>query len=91
MVVNMSFRELGPFLHSDSCWWTLAVVRSSMIARVTGGWSRMLRDLLRFVLQSPTGLQKVGLCMQLKGDIINISCKVGCLLSDGDGLRLALQ
>ena len=91
MVVNMSFRELGQALHHDCCWWTIAVVKSSNIAKVIGGWSRMLRDLLHLVLLSPTGLQKVGLGMQLKGDFVNIHCKVGCLLSDGDGLRLALQ
>ena len=91
MVVNMSFRELGRALNHDCCWWTIAVVRSSIIAKVKGGWSRMLRDLLHRVLLSPTGLQTVGLGLQLKGDFANIYCEVGCMLSDGDGLRLALQ
>ena len=91
MVVNMSFRELGRALNHDCCWWTIAVVRSSIIAKVKGGWPRMLRDLLHRVLLSPTGLQTVGLGLQLKGDFANIYCEVGCMLSDGDGLRLALQ
>ena len=28
MVVNMSFQELGPALHSDNCWWAVAVVKT---------------------------------------------------------------
>ena len=51
----------------------------------------MLRDLLKLALLSPTGMETVGIPLQLKGDFVSIHCKVGCLLSDGDGLRLALQ
>ena len=51
----------------------------------------MLRDLLKLALLSPTGMQIVGIPLQLKGDFVSIHCKVGLLLSDGDGLRLALQ
>ena len=91
MVVNMSFQELGPALHSDNCWWTVAVVKTKTIGKVVGGWSRMLRDLLKMVLLSPTGIQIVGLPMKLKGELVNIYAKVGSLLSDGDGLRMALQ
>ena len=46
MVVNFTFMELGPATFNDSCWWTCAVARSSTIAKVQGGWPRVLRDLL---------------------------------------------
>ena len=91
MVVNLSFQELGSALHNDRSWWTIAVAKSSILKQVVGGWSRMLRDLLKLVLLSPTGMETVGIPLQLKGDFVSIHCKVGCLLSDGDGLRLALQ
>ena len=91
MVVNMSFQELGHALHSDKCWWTIAVARSNLLKEVVGGWSRMLRDLLKMILVSPTGIQVAGLPLEIKGEIVNIYAKVGCLLSNGDGLRIALQ
>ena len=91
MVVNISFQELGPALHCDNGWWTIAVVRTKVIGKVVGGWSRMLRDLLKMILLSPTGIQIAGLPLEIKGEIVNLYAKVGCMLSDGDGLRIALQ
>ena len=91
MVVNMSFQELGPALHSDSCWWTIAVARTKTIGKVVGGWSRMFRDLLKLLLCSPSGMQTVGMPLRLRGQFVTIFARVGCLLSDGDGLRMALQ
>ena len=91
MVTNMSFQELGHAIQGDRCWWTIAVARTIVLKQVVGGWSRMLRDLLKLALLSPTGMQIVGIPLQLKGDFVSIHCKVGLLLSDGDGLRLALQ
>ena len=91
MVVNISFQELGTALHNDNCWWTVAVVKTKTIGKVLGGWSRMLRDLLKMVLVSPTGIQTAGMPLDIKGQIVNVYAKVGVLLSDGDGLRMALQ
>ena len=48
MAVYMSFAELGPEkLCRCEFWLTIAVARTSMIRQVKGGWSRMLRDILR--------------------------------------------
>ena len=48
MAVYVSFAELGPSLLCRSEFWmTVAVARTSMIRQVEGGWSRMLRDLVR--------------------------------------------
>ena len=91
MVVNFSFQELGVALHSDRCWWTMAVIRSSILGRVEGGWSRVLRDLLKMTLMGVTGMQRVGIALQIQDAYAVIYGKVGCLLSDGDGLRMALQ
>ena len=91
MVCNMTFEELGPALASNNCWWTVAVAKSSILRDVVGGWSRMLRDLLKLTLCSPTGMQTVGMPLTIGEHIVTIYVRVGCLLSDGDGLRLALQ
>ena len=82
---------MGAALASDACGWAIAVARNSILKQSVGGWSRMLRDLLKMVLLSPTGIQIAGLPIELKGEIVHIYAKVGCLLSDGDGLRIALQ
>ena len=48
MAVYISFAELGPSLLCKSEFWmTIAVARTNMIRQIEGGWSRMLRDLLR--------------------------------------------
>ena len=91
MVANMTFQELGTALQHDTCWWTVAIAKSTFLAEVVGGWSRMFRDLLKLTLCSPTGIQTVGLPLELRGALVTIYAKVGCLLSDADGLRMALQ
>ena len=91
MVCNMTFQELGPALVANNCWWTVAVAKTSILNQVVGGWSRMLRDLLKLTLCSRTGMQTVGLPLTIGGHIVTIYVRVGCLLSDGNGLRLALQ
>ena len=89
MVVNFSFMEMACF--GDLAWWTMAVVRRDNICRVEGGWSRMLRDLLRIALGPPNGMQVAGIPVILGGEHTMIFANLACLLSDGDGLRQALQ
>ena len=90
MVVNCTFLELHPEV-SDNLWFTIAVSRSTMIKKVIGGWSRMLRDLLRLSLFGASGLQTVGAPVMVNGLAGSIYAKLVCLLSDGDGLKQALQ
>ena len=60
---------------------------------VAVGWSRMLRDYLRLQLLAPdAGLQSTGVPLDLGGGrFVVIWARLGTLLSDGDGLRIALQ
>jgi len=60
---------------------------------VVGGWSRMLREFLELQLMSPTnGLKTSGVPVALGGGEVGlIYAELRQLLSDGDGLRLALQ
>ena len=89
MVVNFTFLELES--RSDNVWWTMAVARTSTITAVLGGWSRMLRDLLRLALGGPSGMQTAGMAVMVQGQCVPIFARSVCLLSDGDGLRQAMQ
>ena len=89
MVVNFSFQELE--YYGDFTWWTMAVAKVNTLKTVEGGWSRMLRDVLRMALGRPSGMMAVGLPLAVKGKHVVINVKLTCLLSDGDGLRQALQ
>ena len=89
MVTNFSFLEL--LGDSDNTWRTMAVARTTKIKEVKDGWSRMLRDLLRLTLGGPSGMQTAGIPLKLKGEFVSIHARVVCLLSDGDGLRQAMQ
>ena len=89
MVANFSFLELHAF--GDRTWWTMAVARTTTIHNIHGGWSRMLRDLLRLSLGPPSGMQAAGIPMLVAGQHTTIFANLALLLSDGDGLRQALQ
>ena len=89
MTVCISFRELVS--NSDNTWWTIAVTRTHTIKQVQGGWSKMLRELLRLSLGGPSGMQTAGIPIKVNGELLTIYARVVCLLSDGDGLRQALQ
>ena len=89
MVVNFTFLELES--RSDNVWWTMAVARTTLIKSVQGGWSRMLRDLLRLTLGGPSGMQSAGMAVVVRGQCVPIFARAVCLLSDGDGLKQALE
>ena len=89
MVVNFTFLELDT--HSDFGWWTLAIARADLIRKVEGGWSRMLRDLLRMSLGGPSGMQTAGVPLIIEDKLAVVFAKLAYVLSDGDGLRQALQ
>ena len=91
MVLNFSFAELGPHLIHDAVWFTPVVVRSKMIEKASGGWSNMLRMFLRHLLWGTHGVQKVGIPFVRSESVRLIHAKVAFVLSDGDGLRIALD
>ena len=92
MVLDFTFTELGGHnLSRDGVWMTPVVVRHSMIEQVIGGWSRMLRDFLRLLFFGPHGLSTVGVAVTVGGETLVFWCCMGRLLSDGDGIRLALD
>ena len=93
MNLSFSFEELGPLLSLDVVWFTPVIARASMMAEVDGGWSAMLREFLKLFLLGSGGLQSAeGVALDLGGGVVTtLHARVGRLLSDGDGLRLAMQ
>ena len=93
MVLNYSFLELGAALSSKISWITPVVLRSSIISKVQGGWSHFLRRYLQVHLCSATGITTAGVPLQLHDDEppILLYAKLTSILSDGDGLRAALD
>ena len=91
MCLSFSFEELSPQLHLDSAWFTPAAVLTTTMHKVEGGWSAMLRAFLSLQLLGPTGLSTAGLPLVLGDEAHILFARIGTVLSDGDGLRQALQ
>jgi len=91
MCLSFSFQELGHDLFSEDAWFTPIALRTDMMNQVSGGWSCMLKEFLKALLLGPSGFQTAGVALELRGRPALIHARVGQLLSDGDGLRIALQ
>lgn len=88
MVLSFTFLELGQdAIMSGRGWFTVVVLRSTIINKVVGGWSRCLRLFLEFLLLGPQGLSTSGCPVAVDGSHRLIYAKLTNLLSDGDGLR----
>ena len=92
MVLSFSFMEFGEeHLRTPTTWMTPIVVRSSIVRKCTGGWSRMLRDYFRVQLLGPNSIQFAG-CPVVIGDMsLIIHAKLKVLMSDGDGIRIGFD
>lgn len=92
MNLSFSFVELGQTaLTQNWAWFTCVCLRSHMIARTRGGWSAYLRAFLRIQMLSAGGLATGGVPLCIGGNTIMLYARVANLLSDGDGLRSALD
>ena len=92
MVLSFSFLELGQAaLSRDVCWFTAIVVRASKIQDAPGGWSQFLRLFLEHQLLGANGLSTSGVPLVLGDRAVMLFAKLTNLMSDGDGLRSALN
>ena len=93
MDLSMNFLELGPAaLSQDWTWITPICVRTCMIRKVRGGWPSMLRRFLQHILLGPSGFCTAGVPLMTKdGEAHLLFARVTALLSDGDGLRQAMD
>ena len=56
MVLSLAFGELGHRLQFDTAWLTTMAIRASVVKQVRGGWSAILRSLLRLLLLGVEGM-----------------------------------
>ena len=91
MMLVFSFLEMAKYLHKSMVWYTPIALLSSEMRAVNGGWPFMLRMFLRNLLIGPEGFETVGAPIVLKGVTWTVHAKLSILLSDGDGLRMALS
>jgi hypothetical protein len=92
MVLSFSFLELGQAALSQGlAWQTPVCLRASLIHSVVGGWPHFLKVYLQRQLVGPCGLATSGVALVLSGQPVMLFARLTNLLSDGDGLRQALD
>jgi hypothetical protein len=93
MNVYFNFLDLGKGILCHDCTWFVPIsVRTSMIKQVEGGWSYMLRIFLRVLLLSDGGFGDLtGVPLLVQGRLLSIRANVRIIISDGDGIRQALD
>ena len=92
MVLSLTFRELGQeAISSGRASFTCAVTRSTVVGKVVGWWSADLRLFSDRLLLGPAGFETAGCPVQVAGIDRLRFARVMHLLSDGDGLRQALD
>ena len=88
MCMYVNFRET--FSTTSGSWFTPLLFRSRMASLVSGGTSHIFAYFFKRALFGPHGLATVGISFQHEGNNYVIHAQLGNLLSDGDGLRVAL-
>jgi hypothetical protein len=91
MVISVSFLELQNLKALQVGWLTIAVIRTTQIHLIRGGFSHCLRVLLRRLFDGPLGLRTSGVPILVNGQRQLLYARLSCVLSDGDGLRAALD
>ena len=92
MVFSFSFLQLGKTaLNHESCWFSPCCLRTNILTKADGGWSHLLSRMLRLLLVGPLAVRTVGVPLLLHGQIFHLYARVGVMLSDLDGWRIALD
>lgn len=92
MVTSYNFKELGAeALASDVTWASPLVVRSVKISQAVGGWSRILRDLLRRMFLGPQSMESAGIPLLLHGSPFLLFARFHIFISDADGIRMSID
>jgi len=92
MSLCFSFVELGRRFLRIPCTWMFPVVcRCGLYHSVEGGWSNFFRIFLRRMFLSPNALNTSGVPLLLRGEEYLLTAKLEHVLSDGQGLQIALN
>ena len=92
MCISFAFLEMVEVSSADACWFTPVTVRTAIIQKIEGGFSRLLRDVLRDALLGEYGLVR-GVDLKWGSPVhrCRLRARFGTLVGDGDGLRQALD
>ena len=99
MCLMFNFLELGAdVLECDASWFVPVVVRTSLFKHVVGGWSNLLKIILRRLLLGPNSFSRAGVLVHCKVDLelgsqrcLQLQATVQQCLTDGEGLQKCLQ
>ncbi len=91
MAVYMGFKELGAhIICKTEAWFTIAVVRMTQVREVVGGWSHMLRVLLRRVFLDQPSFSSAGVLLQFDQPHLFFATLTN-IIADEAALKLALD
>ena len=88
MALYFTFKEV--FDPRNRMWFCPLVIRTRIASTLLGGTSHVFAWFLRRMLFGPNGLATAGVCFTVNNIERVFFANLGILLSDGDGLRLAL-
>ena len=92
MSLCFSFVELGRRFLRVPCTWMFPVVcRCHLYDSVEGGWSNFFRIYLKRMFLSPNALNTAGVPLVLNGQGYLLKATLRFMLSDGQGLQIALN
>ena len=96
MCFIMNFLEVGSdCLELDDSWFIPLVLRAGFLRDAVGGWSAMLRRLLRRILLGPDSFSNRGVFARFNHGgrpcVAQIRAELDSLLTDGEGHQHALQ
>ena len=92
MNLYISFLDLGQAMLGERVAWIAPlVIRHCVLADIEGGWPRVLHAFLQRLLWGPHGLATAGLPLLLGGEVYVLKAKLACVLSDGEGLKVAFD
>ena len=89
MTIGLMFEEMGELRHHDVMWLIPAIIRTSVLKQVRGGWGTALKFFLRHLLLGPNGFMSCGAAVELGGESKLIFANLKLMMSDNDGVRLA--
>ena len=90
MAVYMSFVQLGhEALARTEMWFTIAVARTTLIRQTAGGWSHLLRLLLRYAFIGPDSFEN-GLVVDVGGASHLLFARLSNIIADESALKDAL-
>ena len=88
--MNCAFniKELEAAMCKDAAWLTPVLLRRSQLDEMDGGWSAVLRLIIRTMLVDRAGFSHAGVPIVTETKQFLLYAKLTNILADGDGVRL---